>query len=929
MCRTKINYCRNLIEVGLIFSAFKNYYTKAALIILQSRIALPPAYAKGSDTRRINKWVRYLPSIPRLQGINLLMSASLQFNIELDETDALREDFRLWKSCGVIENRPSPMVVEIFIDTQDLTNNQSLAIIDDDGKRWDVEEALRNFVLPDKHGDLQRPRSEVILERWHIELGKMTRELPKDLGSILPRVYKHSIVLFRSLYTYAKLLPTWKIGKRLKSRSSNGLPRLKYRVMEYDSPRSPYEIDELTLPLLDGQDHVTEHYDFEPIESPAGQFSIKVSYRANCHFRIDNSEALLSSHFMGMDEEMFVPSLGHRQRRGEQKMDRKSQQPEMGSMPHALRDATQIADQGQAYGSLSTFHNTGPRIGSSPLSALRAARDMNMESPTDSPPLKAPPNHRSAQGSRSSLRSTDVTPVMGRRTSVSFMPFKTPSLSASPRQTEQANVPSTTRGSIGKNSPLSALAEARTPTSSHPNASQSTKGSPVLLEQVPASSAASSPRPATTARYSSSFGHRRARLSVGGGSRTDDDNNSSGKTSLTSSAVRPGSEVLAEGGASSGSVHTDDDNISEFLKMLDQKKDLKSFQTPTGGSAIDASTRRTTAALSKFHRMRESHAALSDSISSSQVLQRSSSSSSRQLSSVPPMVAGTSMSISSSPGKPISPHTPHTPAIPSRLSANSIAEYNQRERSVGRRRHSLEEETEIIHNEDSVSHNQGTEAIDIPTSPRPFHPNYRRSSSVAQQHRPLPVNDDIGDILPFGLRSTSLGGGDERPPLNLSELLRLGDGSEGVVPVSQGPPFGPPQASREEAAPPLVSLGSRDEDRPNSARGTSFRPRIGRGSGRGQTPPQGSITSLAGDRGSGSGSSDQRGGRYSFTRPANTFEEEEPLLFAMSDFGAVQSSRRSLEEGRGGSSAGASERGGGDSGGSSRRGSRRGGTMWN
>ena len=819
------------------------------------------------------------------------------------------------------------MVIEVFIDTQDLTNNQSLAIIDDDGKRWDVEEALRNAVFPGKHGELQRPKSEIILERWHIDLGEMTRDFPKDLGTILPRIYKNSIVLFRSLYTYAKLLPTWKIGKRLsKSRSANGLPRLKYRIMEYDSPRSPYEIDELTLPLFSGQDRVTEQYNFGSIDSPAGQFSIKVSYRSNCHFRIDNSEALLSSHFMGMDEEMFEPSLGQRHRRGDQKTESKPHQTELGSMPHALKDATEIADQGQAYGSLSTFHNTGPRIGSSPLSALRAARDMNIESPPDSPPLKAPPNHRSAQGSRSSLRSADAAPIMGRRTSVSFMPFKTPSLSASPRQTDQAGVQST-RGSIGKNSPLSALAEARNP-SLQPNAPQSTKGSPVLAEQAVPSSTSSSPRPGNTARYSSSFGHRRARLSVGGSSKTDDDNNSSGKTSLTSSAVRPGSEVLAEGGASSDSVHTDDDNISEFLKMLDQKKDLKSFQTPTGSTAADASTRRTTAALSKFQRMRDSHAALSDSMSSSQVLHRSSSSSSRQLSSVPPMVAGTSTSISSSPGKPISPHTPHTPAIPSRLSANSIAEYSQRERSVGRQRHSLEEGTETVEHEDGVSHDHGTVAIDIPTSPRPFHPGYRRSSSVAQQHRPLPVNDDIGDILPFGMRSLSLGGGDERPPLSLSELLRSGECSEGVIPVAQGRPFGPQQAPIEEAAPPPVILGSREEDRPTSSRGTPFRPRIGRRSGRGQTPPQSSITSSTGDRVTGSGSSDQRAGRYSFTRPASTFEEEEPLLFAMSDFGVGHSSRRSLEEGRGAFGTGASERRIGDSGGSSRRGSHRGGTTW-
>ena len=862
-----------------------------------------------------------------------------QFNVELDETDALRDDMRVWKNCDVVENRPPPMIIEVFIDTEELNNNQNLVIIDDYGKRWDVEEALRDTTLPASQRHEQGPKPRVILERWHIELGDITKEFPKDLGMILPRIYKNSIVLFRSLYTYAKLLPTWKLGRRVsKPRSSHALPKLKYRIINHALPNIPSDVDELTLPLFDGQDRVTEKFDFGAIDSPAGQFSIKVLYRANCDFRIDNSEALLSSHFMGMDEDMFEPSLGHNKARHlQQNPDRTPRRSEIGSLPQARKDAAEIADQGQAYGSLSTFHNVGPRVSSSPLSALRAARDMNSQSPADSPPLKVPPNHRSAQGSRSSLRSTETAPGIGRRTSVSFMPFKTPSLSASPLQVEQA-VLSSPRGSVGKSSPLNALAEARNPClAKDPNPTLPSRGSPVLQEQPVISSASSSPRPAPTARYSSSFGHRRARLSVGGGSRTEDDNNSSGKASLTSSAARPGSEVLVEGGgASSDSIHTDDDNISEFLKMLDQKKDLKSFQTPKDGTVADVSTRRTTAALSKFQRLRESHAALSDSMLSSQVMHRSSSSSSRQLSSVPPMVAGTSTSISSSPGKPISPHTPHTPAIPSRLSANSIVDYTHRERSTGRHRLSHGEELQAGENEDGQPRIRTTGAIDIPTSPRPYQPTYRRSSSVAQHHRPLPSDDDLADILPFGMRSASLGGGEDRAPLSLSGLLALQEGSDVAIPdLSRHERSFVPAPNARDGGTAMdrqrsSSLEGREDDRPSSSRGAPNRTRIGRGGGRGFTASQGSNSSLAGgEKGTGSGSSDQRAGRYSFTRPISTFEEEEPLLFAMSDFGAVQQSRRSLEEGRGGSSAGASERGGGgDSSASSRRGSRRGGHTW-
>lgn len=847
-----------------------------------------------------------------------------QFNVELDETDVAREDLRAWKNCDALDNRPSVMVIEIYIDTEELTNNQSLVIIDEQGRRWDVEEALNTSPSSSAGGSNESTRTEIILERWEIQLGENLLEIPKDLGQILPRTYKNSIVLFRSLFTYAKLLPAWKLSKKLsKPRSAHSPPKLKYRIREESSTSNPTKGDPLTWPLYDAPNHVIETFEFAPIDSPAGALSINVSYRCNCDFKIADSEALLSSHFMGLDEQFFEPSLGRNYTTNQKEGEIGPRGAEVGSLPPKRTDIVQRVEQGQAYGSLSTFHQVGPRTGSSPLSALRAAREMGSQSPTDRQPPKSSSSNRSGQGSRSSLRSTEGAPSVGRRPSVSFMPFKTPSLSASPLQTDQMSRP-LSRGSLGKASNLGSLAEVRVPSALGPRSSVPARGSPITQEQVVTSSSSSSPKPAPH-RYSSSFGHRKAKLSAGGSSRTEDDNNSSGKASVASSAAQPGSEILAEGGgASSESIVTDDDNISDFLKMLDQKKDLKSFRVPSDKASADASTRRTTAALTKFQRMRDSNAALSDSMSSSLLLHRSSSSSSRQLPSVPPMVVGTSISTSSSPGKPISPHTPHTPAIPSRLSANSIIEYPHQPSISGEDR-LLQREEETLREERSqsnTSRDPNTGAIDIPTSPRPFHPNYRRSSSVAQQSRTLVMDDEL-DIYHYGLRSASLGA-DERPQLSISALAGLQEGSAEALPSAANPepPFRPVPNPEECSSAPMTrqqssSLEGREETGSLPQRGLNYRPRIGRGSGRGYTPPHGSLSSLA-DRGGGSG------GRYTYARPVSTFEEDEPLLFAMSDFGAVQQSRRSLEEARGGSSTGTSDRGAGDSGASSRRGSRRG-----
>ncbi|KPI45917.1 uncharacterized protein AB675_752 [Cyphellophora attinorum] len=78
----------------------------------------------------------------------------------------------------------------------------------------------------------------------------------------------------------------------------------------------------------------------------------------------------------------------------------------------------------------------------------------------------------------------------------------------------------------------------------------------------------------------------------------------------------------AIGNVSSGSVEEDDHSIADFIKLLEAKKELSDSRTDNASAA--SSTRRTTAALDRFHRMKDSYAALSDSVSPLRMLQRSS-----------------------------------------------------------------------------------------------------------------------------------------------------------------------------------------------------------------------------------------------------------------------------------------------------------------
>lgn len=795
----------------------QNFHTKAALIILHSRVDLAPAYSKtNSDVKRVNKW----------------------FNIELDETDDYRDEIRRWRTCDLKDDRPLPLVIEVFLTTDPLHQGQRLVMLDEDGKRWDVQNALSS------HGSTSGKRrvtdpNELVLERWTVELGEQSTPLPHDLTTLLPLVYKKSIVLFRSLFTYCNFLPAWKLGRRIgKSRSTMAM-KIGYRIVDGHSTGSLSRSDNLNLALSDSTNDVTGDYTFGVTESPAGPFSVRVIYRHNCEFRVDDSEELLSSRLLGADDDLFQPSIRS------EGLERSAAQ-EVGSLPYDRRQSLfERPELGHAYGSLGTFHQAGIGYGTSPISALRNAQDFTTggSPPTPEParPLPPPQQPKEKESSKSSLRAQAAT----RRSSFSFQPFKTPTLSASPLgisplgSSPRAHVP--VLGSLTEESGL--------PPPNAPALAARKPGS-LVSEHAVASSSSSSPKPASVTRYSSSFSHRRARLSSGGTTtKTDDDQGSSGRGSATSSA-QPGSGLMNEATAqagSSGSMQEDDENIKDFLKLLENKKDLL---TPEEAAA-DAATRRTAAALNRFHRMKDSNTALSDSMSSSLMLHRSSTSSSRQLSSVPPMVPATSASTSSSPGKPISPHTPHTPFAPSRLSAAYSQDDTdtQHHLQVGVEEQPPSPSDAATSDTAQARSTTNVPAIDIPTSPRPIIPDYRRSSSA--QRQPLSEVDDFGDL--YGMRSASMGAHERRIRASVATPTRANDPPPDLVAEPETDPnlLRPDTSPRPHQVRPHTSSAALIGDGAGSDSGSArssahnvYRSRLGRGGGRGVTPPQGSTSSF-------------------------------------------------------------------------------------
>ncbi|SZF05670.1 unnamed protein product [Blumeria hordei] len=725
----------SLDSVKKIDQILQNFHLKAAILVLQSRILLPVVITQ-EGSKKVNKW----------------------FQIETDDTNSFRQELNVWRQCDGYSNRPPPLIIETYLDTMDLAGSQNLVIVDDSGKRWDVNEALNST-----NGVSLRStkiKTQVILERWRFELKDPPDQSPYDFGPILPTMYKKFIVFFRSLYATTKFVPAGRYVRILgNNRSAGSVLKAKCRIVNGTINHGSFDL--LTHPLYNnGNIPVTTNYVLGTTETPVGQIYAEVTYRNDCNFKVDDSRSLLGSRFIGADDYFFQPSLGTQIPNAYIA----NQKAIVGSLP-VNQQQTYDQEPIQTYGSLSTFHGDAPPKCSSPISALRAVK--NFDSDLSSPPAESLPKLKALQTSRNSIKSIDGT-TMGRRPSVSFQPFKAGSLSSSPGQTKyiqrvETTQPQSSESSL-RTSGVNAIIHTRNRSSLAAGTPATLRSSPIPHENIVPSSVSSSPKPVSTSKYSSSFNRRRGQTQYSTASKilVNDDQSSSGRQSFSSSAQR-GSLLLAEAslGLSPESLQTDDDNISEFLKVLDRQKTLKSLET-----SADTTAKRTSALLSRYQSLRESHNALTESMGSSALLHRSSSSSSRQLSSLPPMMATTSISSSSSPGKPVSPHTPHTPAIPSRLSSNSIAEHSEPRRPDSRSRSTLDVPPDAVVDDplDLVI----TSAIDIPHFPR-IH--YRRSNS-ATQNRPMAI-DNISDLTFGAHRSISLGAKHKESP-SPCELISLG-----------------------------------------------------------------------------------------------------------------------------------------------------------
>lgn len=494
-------------------------------------------------------------------------------------------------------------------------------------------------------------------------------------------------------------MPTWKFRRRLTKQKLRTLAlKVKCRILypeDLDAAGNPLGLDTLRTTLIPGGGNTTEIENIGSVESPVGTFTVNIEYRKNCDFRVDDSEAFLSSQFINYDEREHQQGQQQQHRDSSHRLSgpqssfsrfqlhqRNSSQPINTYRGESNSPASLPGPQ--PYGSMSSYHQT-ERTSASPITALRAAaeyqdRIQRGEAGSSGTSPAQPSTLDRLSGSKSSLRSIDGGAPISRRGSIAFMsPFKSPSLSSSPAVSDPSYRPPSSRPTATDNqSRASHRLSIGTNASQSPRSYPSPSNPPSAGLTIPNPSTPTdptAPRPQSMTRITSSFGGRRPRA-ASGQNQTADDASSSGQASYSSIPGNNGG-----GGVALGTSLTNDlDDVQDLLTLISEgQKRPPAFAQPDqsdhvlsgsgGSSGLLRSSRLIQNPLARFQKVKEEQGNLVESMSTSLL----------NLSTLPgsTSIGGSSISPSTTTS---TARNPHTPAIPSRLSEASSADVPSRHR---------------------------------------------------------------------------------------------------------------------------------------------------------------------------------------------------------------------------------------------------------
>ena len=181
-----------------------HFYTKLFHVVNEAR-----ATVETRNQSRLDKWAS-----------NCIVMAynpnPIQFNLETPDSDLFTKEARdRYKS---VSGSQSQLQVQVLLTVPDVNNNQVLVHIAPDSSRL----------------ELRPTPKQILLENW--VLAFTPRDTATDEDVSLPKIYKHGIPLFRSLYSLLRILPAWKLCKRLRRRiGSNANLSIQLGINQDDS----------------------------------------------------------------------------------------------------------------------------------------------------------------------------------------------------------------------------------------------------------------------------------------------------------------------------------------------------------------------------------------------------------------------------------------------------------------------------------------------------------------------------------------------------------------------------------------------------------------------------------------------------------------------------------------------------------------------
>ncbi|RHZ81065.1 hypothetical protein Glove_124g25 [Diversispora epigaea] len=676
----------------------QNFYTKVTQIITQARLVEYDIQNNGKTSQNTNLTIR--------QTAYHSKKPNKWFNLELWDSDVYKDDLKYWRQMAqpYMGTSPLPMNIEFYLDTSELSKNQVLVLTDEILRRRRIDLNNLDGSSSSSNGN-NKITKNIMLESWQLTL---SHPLPDPLPD-LPVVYKKSIAFFRSLHSFVRLLPAYRLHKRIRKMKLNSL-KIGYRFVLPSNNNTRRDVG-IDIPIIEGESRSTaSEFKFSSIDTPLGVLSLKVLYRTNCEFHVDEPETLLSSKFIfDMDENYFTPTMARyyqqEQQQKQEKDERRNSVPTRMDTPptgfNYLSSSPQFTNSHLIGGTLPTrslssprsnpdLNNdlTFPKIYTPSRSTTYGPGQSNLSAPSLS--FKSPDSRRLSNASlepaisRSSTSRNEREPLFPTLSSMSatrpnvtmVQPFKSPSLSPTPINHE-TNPPSPTfydRPLHRSPSQLS-LQQRNLYQSPSTRPLSINSGAQTLSSSVRSTSSVGSP--SGFPKFSSSFNHQKYERSGGSTTRERDGSFSGRRYSRSSLTNKSDGSTSDRGSYNSSSFFASldpDDDVAEFVQMINTREPLKMFsRSPTGLDDANNSGQnpsgRTQIQLSRFQKLKETHNNLPESMTSMNL----------QNNLEPPggLGLGTSsgsVSSSSTMSSISKSLTHHHPNVPSRLSENVTTE---------------------------------------------------------------------------------------------------------------------------------------------------------------------------------------------------------------------------------------------------------------